>query len=198
MMASSPQDDISVDSDVAFAFVDFSNVDFGGSVEDEKYDSAKKSVDGHDVARLIAAEKTPVRKASILKQQAFPGGQEPEEDHIYDPELFEAQCRRLQNLVKWYELGIRPSKDNRDVHVGKDEDLFQASNDDLRQLLLRTMKAQDELNKNLPPHPKTDHEKNLRVATSTIEGGGNGLFTTAFIPQGTVICHYTGYRHHCK
>ena len=34
-------DDISVDSDVAFAFVDFSNVDFGGSEDKFKYNSTK-------------------------------------------------------------------------------------------------------------------------------------------------------------
>lgn len=193
-------DDISVDSDVAFAFVDFSNVDFGGG--DEKNGTKKSEHDEEEHVDISnAAKKAPVQKATLLKQQSFPGGQGPEEDHVHDSCLFKAQNRRLDNLLKWYELGTRPSladKDNHNAHVGKDEDLFEASNDDLRKLLLRTMEAQDEVNTNLPPHPNTVHEKNLRVATSTIENAGFGLFTTASIPRGTVLCHYTGYRHHCK
>ena len=200
-------DDISVDSDVAFAFVDFSNVDFGGGEDDKKYNNIESEQDDErvDIDILIAAtakKADTLRKASLLKQQTFPGGQEPEEEHDHDPELFRAQCKRVENLVKWHELGIRPSlgnKSNLAAHEEKDDDLFRASTDDLRKLLLRTMEAQDEVNRNLPPHPNTDHERHyLRVATSTIEGAGNGLFTTAFIPKGTAVCHYTGYRHHCK
>ena len=200
-------DDISVDSDVAFAFVDFSNVDFGGGEDKFKYNSTKnvdiesEQDDEHVDILIVAKKEETVRKASLLKQQAFPGGQDPEEEHDHDSDLFQAKCRRLENLVKWHELGIRPSLadvNNHAAHVGKDEDLFESKTDDLRKLLLRTMEAQDEVNKNLPPHPNTDHERHLRVATSTIEGAGSGLFTTAFIPNGTGVCHYTGYRHHCK
>ena len=195
-------DDISVDSDVAFAFVDFSNVDFGGGEDDKKCNNIESEQDDERVDILIAAKKADtLRKASLLKQQACPGGQEPEVEHDHDPELFRAQSKRVENLVKWHELGIRPSladTNNHAAHSGKDDDLFRASTDDLRKLLLRTMEAQDEVNRNLPPHPNTDHERHLRVATSTIEGAGNGLFTTAFILKGTAVCHYTGYRHHCK
>lgn len=199
-------DDISVDSDVAFAFVDFSNVDFGGG-EDDKYSSTKNTnIDSKEEDELadiliVAKKAETIRKASLLKQQAFPGGQDPEEEHDHDSKLFQAQCRRLENLVKWHELGIRPSladANNHAAHAGKDDDLFEAKTDDLRKLLMRTMEAQDEINKNLPPRPSTEHERHLRVATSTIEGAGNGLFATAFIPKGTAVCHYTGYRHHCK
>ena len=183
-------DDISVDSDVAFAFVDFSNVDFGGGDEKNGTKKSEHDEDEHvDISN--AAKKAPVQKATLLKQQAFPGGQEPEEDHVHDPCLFKAQNRRLDNLLKWYELGTRPSladTDNHNAHAGKDEDLFQASNDDLRKLLVRTMEAQDEVNNNLPPHPNTVHEKKLRVATSTIENAGNGLFTTGKSQLETETC----------
>jgi hypothetical protein len=198
-------DDISVDSDVAFAFVDFSNVDFGGD-EDDKHDSTDNNTsireqdDEYCDDILIAKKAEAVRKASLLKK-TFPGGQDPEEEHEHNPELFQAQCLRVNNLVRWYELGARPSladENNLAAHAEKDEDLFQSSTDNLRNLLLRSIEAQDEVNKNLPPHPVADSESHLRVATSTIEGAGNGLFTTAFIPKGTVVCHYTGYRHHCK
>jgi hypothetical protein len=187
-------DDISVDSDVAFAFFDFSGVDFG---EDDKHDST----DTEKHADILANTAETVRKASLLKRQTFPGGQDPEEEHEHNPELFQAQCLRVDNLYKWYELGLRPSladKRNLAAHAKKDEDLFQSSTDDLNKLLLQSIEAQDEVNKNLPPHPMAEHERHLRVATSTIEGAGNGLFTTIFIPKGTVVCHYTGYRHHCK
>lgn len=199
-------DDISVDSDVAFAFVDFSNVDFGGD-EDDKHDSTDNNTsireqdDEYCDDILIAKKAEAVRKASLLKKKTFPGGQDPEEEHEHNPELFQAQCLRVNNLVRWYELGARPSladENNLAAHAEKDEDLFQSSTDNLRNLLLRSIEAQDEVNKNLPPHPVADSESHLRVATSTIEGAGNGLFTTAFIPKGTVVCHYTGYRHHCK
>jgi hypothetical protein len=197
-------DDVSVDSDVAFAFVDFSNVNFGGDEDDNhaNYDTDTDEQDDEHCADILLSKKTEmVRKASLLKLQTLPGGQDLEEEHEHNPELFQAQCQRLNNLLKWYELGIRPSladKSNLAAHAEKDEDLFQSSTDDLLNLHLRSIEAQDEVNKNLPPHPVTEYEKELRVATSTIEGAGNGLFTTAFIPKGKIVCHYTGYRHHCK
>jgi hypothetical protein len=199
-------DDLSIDSDVAFAFVDFSEVDFG--------DDGKKNTDnviGHQVVEKLQAgmqdpevddeydnEFLNATQAEKL-QVTFPGGQNPEMDHDHDAELFQLQCLRLENLVKWHELGVRPKKNKTNLAAhNQDEDLFQTSTDDLKQLLLRSIEAQDEVNKNLPPHPVADYENDLKVATSSIENAGNGLFTTVFIPKGAVVCHYTGYRHHCK
>ncbi len=188
-------DDLSIDSDVAFAFVDFSEVDFG--------DDGKKNTDNaigdQVVENLYDNELLNTTHQAEKLQVAFPRGQNPEMDHEHDAELFQLQCLRVENLVKWHELGVRPKKDktNLAAHI-QDEDLFQTSTDDLKQLLLRSIEAQDEVNKNLPPHPVADYENDLKVATSSIENAGNGLFTTVFIPKGAVVCHYTGYRHHCK
>lgn len=194
-------DDISVDSDahaVSFAFVDFTNVDFGSDVDD-KNDS---NSDHDDIVSAEKADETLVIKAIHLsKRKSFPGGQDPEEEHVYNSELFQALCRRVDNLVKWHELGIRPSladKNNLTAHANKDEDLFQSSTDDMTKLLLRSIEAQDEVNRNLPPHPVADYETHLKVATSSIEDAGSGLFTTVFIPKGAVVCNYSGYRHHCR
>eukprot|EP00586_Coscinodiscus_wailesii_P014645 CAMPEP_0172495340 /NCGR_PEP_ID=MMETSP1066-20121228/67930_1 /TAXON_ID=671091 /ORGANISM="Coscinodiscus wailesii, Strain CCMP2513" /LENGTH=229 /DNA_ID=CAMNT_0013266927 /DNA_START=29 /DNA_END=718 /DNA_ORIENTATION=+ len=118
----------------------------------------------------------------------------------HDPDLFRIQCRRVENLAKWYELGIRPSLSsdslvNAAAHESKDDDLFDAEVDDLPSLLRRSLIAQDEMNANLPPHPQGDYEDALLVRSSTIEGAGNGLFTSVYLGKGTVVCHYSGTRH---
>jgi len=63
---------------------------------------------------------------------------------------------------------------------------------------MRSIQAQDDLNTNLPPHPRGKYEGSLKVAPSTIEGAGNGLFAKSLIPKGAIVCYYTGYRHHYK
>ena len=37
-----------------------------------------------------------------------------------------------------------------------------------------------------------NHTAKVRVAKSRIEGGGNGLFATEFIPKGSLVCTYGG------
>lgn len=118
----------------------------------------------------------------------------------HDPELFEVQTRRCDNLAKWYELGLRPSLSssslmNLKAHQSKDEDLFEEDVDNLEILLERSYQAQDERNANLPPHPLGEFEAKLKVAISTIEDAGNGLFALDKIPKGAIVCNYTGYRH---
>ena len=208
----SPEDDescsdVSIDSDVAFAFIDFSGVDFG-----EVDEPTKKSLVEHEDPLQVEpsasnkaqdnAEKYNADKRQSPQQKVeMPDGQQLIKRETHDPQLFQAQTRRVENLCKWYELGIRPSLSsssllNLAAHDKKDDDLFEAKVDDLQTLLLRTILAQDDLNTNLPPHPLGEYEASLKVAPSTIEGAGNGLFATAPIPKGAIVCNYTGYRHH--
>ncbi|KAL3758326.1 hypothetical protein ACHAWU_004291 [Discostella pseudostelligera] len=203
MMASSNSEDccsdtISIDNDVAFAFVDFSGVDFGG----HDYDKTKpEPTVGSEEVNCIELKANRMRKDPNLQHEIFPEGQFPHMQQHHDPQLFKAQSRRVHNLCKWYELGIRPSLSsssllNFDAHHQKDEDLFANEIDDMQILLLRSIQAQDALNTNLPPFPLGDYEDRLKVAPSTIDGAGNGLFTTVPIPKGAIVCYYTGYRHH--
>lgn len=213
---------LSIDGDVAFAFVDFAGVDFGG---DGDGDVAKAS--SRDASDLSSNEPRAARRSAAApangpneepsrrddapppraaRETKMPDGQRVREREVpHDPKLFEAQERRVENLCRWYELGVRPSLSEKEAspldvaaHEGKDDDLFASEADDLRRLLLRSIEAQDDLNTNLPPHPTTEHEGSLRVAPSTIEGAGDGLFASAPIPRGAVVCHYAGYRHHYK
>lgn len=198
-------DELSIDEDVAFAFVDFSGVDFGDDsteikkvAQEEPSTQELKETTTQKIAEVhTKAEKERVRCPTV----EMPGGQELEERHTHDPDLFEAQCRRVENLCKWYELGIRPSMSpksllNLAAHQHKDDDLFASKSDDLNILLMRSIEAQDDLNTNLPPHPLGKYEESLEVATSTIEGAGNGLFAKSSIPKGEVVCYYSGFRHH--
>lgn len=194
--------DISIDSTVAFAFADFSGVDFGGN---DGPDADAKAVPDPPCAERrdkLKLKTSRQRGIEVERPLEMPDGQQPlEERRDHDPELFEAQNRRVQNLCKWHELGIRPDLSPSrplDVaaHRGKDDDLFASATDDLRTLLLRSVEAQDELNANLPPHPRGEYEDCLRVAPSTIANAGRGLFATSPMPEGAVVCHYSGYRHH--
>lgn len=201
-MASSDAEDgicsMTIDSDVAFAFVDFSGVDFGDSSEKPKVKGGLKEKINYNEQVLIH------QKRSVLNRQMheiLPDGQSSQRERLHDPRLFKAQARRVHNLCKWYELGIRPSLSsssllNNDAHHGKDEDLFSQEIDDLQRLLLRSIHAQDDLNTNLPPFPLGEYEDSLKVAPSTIDGAGKGLFTTVPIPKGAIVCYYSGYRHH--
>jgi len=217
------------DPDVAFALMDFSGVDFGDDqknekkkddddageltatahVDDEEEAEAPKTAAASEESKVEQprqADQPPKRRNSRTQQPKFemPSGQIPPKGaRQHDTQLFLAQERRVFNLIKWYELGIRPSLTNKKVdpldhaaHHGKDDDLFAAQADNLAQLLHRSIVAQDELNTNLPPFPLTPYEDHLEVKPSTIPNAGNGLFTTKFIPKSTPICHYTGYRHH--
>lgn len=190
-------DIISIDSDVAFAFVDFSGVDF---VDPETEKPTTSDTSG-EVNRNEVYVNQKQKERNPHHQIIFPDGQTPQKREPHDPHLFQAQDRRVHNLCKWYELGIRPSLSsssllNLEAHHQKDEDLFAKETDDLPTLLLRSIQAQDDLNKNLPPFPLGEYEERLKVAPSTIEGAGNGLFTTIPIPKGAIVCYYTGYRHH--
>jgi hypothetical protein len=198
--SSDAPDDISVDSDVAFAFVDFTGVDFGDNSDEIKHNNTSREMK-EALEEIATHQEVNVAKA-IRKQYAdLPGGQEPNQNHEeHDPILFAAQTRRVENLIKWYELGIRPSLSsssllNQVAHADKDQDILSSENDNLSTLLLRSLEAQDERNTNLPPHPTTKYENQLKVSPSTIEGAGNGLFASSPIPKGETICHYTGYRH---
>ena len=201
----------SIDSDVAFAFVDFSGVDFG----DDHFESNPPSTSTVGVNEDIPTEllidtsyeenQNNDRKlipVTINKMHVMdmPDGQHLEIRHTHDPLLFEVQTRRLNNLLQWFELGTRPclssSKLNMLAHEQKDDDLFSNEIDDLPKLLLRSLEAQDDLNTNLPPHPLGEYENSLRVGPSTIDCAGNGLFATAHIPKGVVVCNYSGFRHH--
>jgi hypothetical protein len=220
-------DSISIDSDVAFTLVDFSGVDFGD--DEEAHDVAVSEEEAFNVTEIFqnkneemlvpdcqksqernaysveagkcnhTTEKHQKRKEQKLEYIEMPDGQTLQKRHTHNPDLFEAQSRRVHNLCQWYELGIRPSLSsssmlNLAAHKHKDEDLFNANVDDLQTLLLRSIHAQDDLNTNLPPHPLGDFH--LKVAPSTIQDAGNGLFALENIPKGAIACYYSGNRHH--
>ena len=191
-------DDISVDSDNAFAYMDFSGVDFGDGPPSNNSTSIQMHKALDEIIINTQQEKMNVAKSIQNQFDNLPGGQESTASREHDPKLFAVQERRVKNLTKWYELGIRPSLSssslNREAHI-EDADILQTEQDDLSTLLLRSLQAQDERNTNLPPHPTGDYESHLKVAPSTIPNAGNGLFTSINIPKGEVVCHYTGYRH---
>ena len=195
---SNAHDDISIDSDVEFAYMDFSGVDFDPS-DDVK--STQEMHDALDEIRKTREEMVNCISESVENYYArFPNGQQRNTSQLdFDAKLFAVQERRVQNLTKWYELGVRPSMSsssllNQEAHA-QDSDILQAEQDDLSTLQLRSLEAQDELNTNLPPHPTGKYETQLKVAPSTIEGASNGLFALTAIPKGDTVCHYTGYRH---
>lgn len=221
-------DSISIDSDVAFTLVDFSGVDFGDdeeahdvAVSEEEAFNVTEIFQNKNEEMLVlpdcqkpqernaysveagkcnhTTEKHQKRKEQKLEYIEMPDGQTLQKRHTHNPDLFEAQSRRVHNLCQWYELGIRPSLSsssmlNLAAHKHKDEDLFNANVDDLQTLLLRSIHAQDDLNTNLPPHPLGDFH--LKVAPSTIQDAGNGLFALENIPKGAIVCYYAGNRHH--
>ena len=182
---------ISIDDDVAFAFVDFTGVDFGDDDDDDEKKAQEESAKGSSAEQQsINIEQYKKQREHGDQQQQIskmPDGQNLKEREVHDPQLFKAQTRRVENLCKWYELGIRPSLSsssllNRVAHQQKDDDLFASEVDNLPNLLLRSIEAQDDLNANLPPHPLGEYEDSLKVAPSTIEGAGNGLFAKSHIP----------------
>lgn len=192
----------SIDSDVAFAFVDFSFKSSNPSTDKVRADKdiTTEVIDTYEENRNENERKlipVTIKKMHIMD---MPDGQKLKIRHTHDPLLFEAQTRRLNNLLHWFELGSRPSlsssKLNIVAHEHKDEDLFNNEIDDLPKLLLRSLEAQDDLNTNLPPHKIGEYENSLKVAPSTMEGAGNGLFATAHIPKGALVCNYSGFRHH--
>ena len=195
---------ISIDSDVAFAFIDFSGVNFGDDdvPKNTTWEETDHVVEISSIRQQNNPEKYQKQKGQDAQQPIeMPDGQKLQEQHLHDPQLFTAQSRRIQNLCKWHELGIRPSLSssslvNLAAHQDKDDDLFASEVDDMPKLLLRSIQAQDDLNTNLPPHPLGKYEDSLKVAVSTIVGAGNGLFATKTIPKGAIVCNYTGYRHH--
>ena len=199
MSPNTSSDDLSIDDDNAFAYMDFTGVDFGSSASAK--DKTHSSSDMNDVLDDTAMyKKINVTKTIREKKSNLPSGQLPNSNKKeHDPTLFAVQTRRVQNLTKWYELGIRPSVSsscllNKEAHA-QDGDILSSECDDLPTLLLRSLEAQDELNTNLPPHPTGKYETHLKIAPSTILGAGNGLFADAPISKGDTVCHYTGYRH---
>lgn len=207
----SDSDNLSINSDVAFAFVDFSGVDFGEDSNGKDNDNAVNPSTQLQ-QRSVTYSKPEIfqnpkeldnnGKQLTLDDIDMPDGQSNiKERQVHDPKLFNAQERRVQNLCKWYELGVRPSLSsssllNLAAHEGKDEDLFDMQVDNLQTLLLRSIDAQDDMNTNLPPHPMGEYEDTLKVRTSTIEGAGNGLFASSSIQKDAIVCYYSGYRHH--
>ena len=204
-MQSSDDDSVSIDSDNAFAFVDFNGVDFGGGDDDDNDEPLEKQqpLVVEEVPEQVKDKPKECKKKSIARQPIdMPDGQSSIQVRTeHDPQLFKAQERRVQNLCKWYELGVRPSLSsssllNLKAHEGKDNDIFASKVDDLNTLLLRSIQAQDDLNTNLPPHPLGEYEDQLKIAPSTIKDAGNGLFALVNIPKGATVCNYAGYRHH--
>ena len=196
--STSASDDASVDSDVAFAYMDFSGVDFGP----DKLDTCSSQEATDEVMGDTSTRQkylVGITANQMMQSLELPDGQQPNPRQEHDPVLFVAQTRRVVNLAKWYELGIRPSLSsssllNLTAHA-QDTDLLSSETDELQTLLLRSLQAQDELNTNLPPPPTSNYEEYLKVAPSTIPQAGNGLFTQIAIPKGETICYYSGYRH---
>lgn len=216
------------DSDVAFALMDFSGVDFGDYVVQKKAPMTtplekpeSTNTEEEETITKTADEKQPtvnddanVEVEVVVASNGEDCGDDKNKDDSYhdflnhNPERFRLESRRVDNLIRWHELGVRPNiksqssksksaadaRINADAHC-EDGDLFEMKVDDLKLLLQRSLEAQAIMNLNLPPPPRADCEDALEIRTSTIPNAGKGLFTTQTISKGTIVCNYTGARH---
>jgi hypothetical protein len=108
-------------------------------------------------------------------------------------ETFERLFQRLETLETWRELAIRPTLKDCDP---EDQDLLTHEFDDVNELKHRCYQTRLKMNAVLPPVeiiPKWD--KYLLPRQSTIPEAGIGLFYegSETIPEGTIICYYTGH-----
>lgn len=117
-------------------------------------------------------------------------------------EMFEQLFRRLEILEKWRELAIRPNPKDCDP---EDHDLLDKEVDNLVELQQRCHQIRIQMNATLPCAEIVPRWDTYLVAhQSTIPEAGLGLFyerdddddettTTTIIPEGTIICYYTGH-----
>ena len=107
---------------------------------------------------------------------------------------FERLFHRLELLETWCELAIRPL--SLDECPLEDHDLFAKPVDNVVELQQRCRATRIQMNDILPLIeiiPQWD--RYLTHRPSTIHGAGMGLFYVGeeTIPQGTILCYYTGH-----
>lgn len=117
----------------------------------------------------------------------------------HNHDTFESLTSRLAYLELWRELAVVPNEnecheDDHDLLLLRTEDGM----DDLHQLSQRCLKVRQLMNEKLPQH-ELAMDNDLDVRTSTIVNAGLGLFFDPdhdrVIPEGSIICYYTGHRH---
>jgi hypothetical protein len=111
---------------------------------------------------------------------------------------FKYHLHHLNSLELWYELAVRPEKDECDKD---DLDLLANEADDCEELARRCLQARKLMNENLP-HIELASECYLVPRESTIPNAGLGLFYDPIngskILEGSVLCTYSGHRHNFR
>jgi len=124
--------------------------------------------------------------------------------------IFERLRDRLSKLELWWELAIRPAREE-DCDEN-DLDLWRSEHDDCTALLQRCLSVRKLMNENLPIKPQETESaycSSLVIRSSSIPNSGLGLFyepsKSAFndaenkghftIPPGETVCLYYGHIH---
>lgn len=114
---------------------------------------------------------------------------------------FQDHWERLQQLERWRELAIRPTRE--ECHAD-DQQMLEQEQDNLAELQRRCLQVRDLMNQRVPPQVSL-LEHQLVCYASQIPNSGKGLFYKPVesegadevqpIPVGETLCYYYGHIH---
>lgn len=114
---------------------------------------------------------------------------------------FQDHWERVQQLERWRELAIRPTRE--ECHAD-DQQMLEQEQDNLAELQRRCLQVRDLMNQRLPPQVSL-LEHQLVCHASRIPNSGKGLFYKPVdseragdetpIPVGEILCYYYGHIH---